>query len=134
MGKARLKPQFAARYGNELNAAEQMASKGFDPKTKKLDESVYGPTNVAINPLEEMQILKDNAITDGSFLEASQQEFEQMKNPNMINDALDAIQAEDPGFPMPEPTPVPQATQEPPVAPQQAYQLCSSSLYSCEYA
>lgn len=120
MGKKRpLKPQIAARYNNELAAAEQMAQKGFDPKTKKLDPNIYGPTNMKFDPVAEMQRLKDNAITDGSFLEASLQEFGQMKPPsNMINDALDAVQAEDPSFPMPDPNPDFTPPVRPPVASQ----------------
>jgi len=118
MTKARLKPQFAARYGEELAAAEEMASKGFDPKTKALDPSIYGPTNVAFNPLDEMKVLAENNITDSSFLEASQQEFDTMNNPSLVNDALDAVQAEDPSFPVPEPMPAPQPSVQPPVAPQ----------------
>lgn len=120
MGKARLKPQIAAKYSEELANAEKMAQAGFDPKTKKLDENIYGPTNIAFNPLEEMQILKDNMITDDSFLEASKQEFKSMNNPNMVNDALDAIQAEDQDFPMVESTSTPTAPQAVPEASQVA--------------
>jgi len=111
MGKARLKPQVAAQYGEELAVAEQMAQVGFDPKTKKLDESIYGPTTIAFNPVEEMKAMRDANITDNSFLEASMEEL-QMNQPNLVNDALDAVQAEDPSFPIPEPAVSVQAPQE----------------------
>ena len=113
--KTPLKPQIAAKYGEELAHAEKMAEAGFDPKTKTLDESIYGPTTIAFNPLEEMKALKDNGVTDGSFLEASTKEFEQMQpSNNMINDALDAVQVDDPTFPMPEPAPQQEASQKAP--------------------
>jgi len=117
--KLPLKPQIAAKYGEDLAIAESMSNKGWNPKTKELDESIYGPKNVVFNPLEEMQDLVDNNITDDSFLIASQKEFEQMKSPNMINDALDAVQAEDPSFPMPEPQPIPSPVTAPPVPSQE---------------
>ena len=114
--KLPLKPQIAAKYGQELAAADYMAEKGYNPKTKKLDESIYGPTNISFNPLEEMQLLKDNMITDNSFIEASNKELEKMKNKSLVNDALDAVQAEDPSFPMPPPVEEPKTAVEAPVA------------------
>jgi len=114
--KRPLKSQVVAKYGEELAQAEKIANAGFDPKTKKLNEGIYGPTNVSFDPLAEMQVLAQNNVTDQSFLEASMQEFNQMEQPNMINDALDAVQSEDPSFPMPEAVQTPQAPQMAPQA------------------
>ena len=113
--KRPLKPQVAAKYGEELAQAEKMAAAGFD-------ESIYGPTNVAFNPLDEMKVLAQNNITDNSFMKASQKEFEQMKNPNMVEDALGAVQAEDPSFPMPQDAPPEETAQEPAGQPQNSPQ------------
>jgi hypothetical protein len=104
--KRPLKPQVVAKYGSELAQAEKLAEQGYNPKTKKLDESIYGPTKVKFDPLQEMEVLHKNMVTDDSFIKASQEEFEAMKlqkpQGNMINNALDAVQMEDPAFPMPE--------------------------------
>jgi len=95
-----LKPQVLARYGEELAQAEKMSKLGFDPKTKKLDESIYGPQSTSFDPVEEMRVLQKNNITDGSFIDAHENggNLPIMTPPNKIANALDAIQAEDPSF------------------------------------
>jgi len=101
--KRPLKPQVAARYGEELSQAGKMAQMGYNPETKELNEAVYGPKTVKFDLNEEMQTLEANNIIDGSFAEALKNDQQQKgelppmpEKENMIKNALDAVQMDQP--------------------------------------
>ena len=92
--KRPLRPEIASQYGQELAAAEKAAKMGFDPKTKKLDPRIYGPTDVKFNPVTDLKTMSENLPTLPNLQESQMQE-------NHVKNALEAVQEEDPGFPMP---------------------------------
>jgi len=101
MGTKRpIKRQVMALYGEEIAQADKMAKIGYDKKTKKLDESIYGPTTNSFNPEAEMQLLYESGITDDSFLNANEKLKGELMGKNKIVDALEAIQMDDPTFDM----------------------------------
>jgi len=119
MGEKRpIKSQIVAKYGKELAEAERMAQAGFNKKTKKLDESIYGPSTIAFDPLDDLKQMQQNNITDGSFLEAIKG-GPPMGQESLINNALDAVQIEDPSFQMPPEVEIPMPTPLPPIEEEQ---------------
>jgi hypothetical protein len=105
---ATLKPAIKAQYADELSQAEKMAQVGYDKNkigAAKINEAVYGSTDPgSFSIASEMKTLQDENITDDSFLKAYEEQTQQMKqaSPGMINNAFDAIQQDDPSFPVPQ--------------------------------
>lgn len=121
---ATLKPGVRAKYANELSQAQKMAEVGYDKSKQgkaRINESVYGSTDPgSFNVEAEMKLLQNENITDNSFLEAYEEQQEQMRQatPDMINNAIDAVQQENESFPS-APAPVQPQFQQSPVQPPQ---------------
>jgi hypothetical protein len=97
--KRPLRPHIVAQYGEEIAQAEKLAKQGFDPKTGKLNEKIYGPTTIAFNPFKDLEDFKANGLIDDSFLQQTKES--EMSGNDFINSALEAVKVEDPNFPMP---------------------------------